>query len=390
MRRAWADATRSDEVRDAARGWGHAKAIDEATRSAIEAAYPASRVELHKAWKVFVFLLACVALGGIFAGAFQSFGDLKAPVTAYAIVLLIATDVIRGSRISGSGADAATSFLGVSFLLGAMALFLDKARVDPAGMLEILLAAATIVGGLAAWRWGFPFYAAAAAVATFILLGRMAWARTAWVVAAILLLILTWRLRDRPSIAPPHRRSLESLFAVSAAALYAAINLFSVDERWIERIRFPGLRSSLQVPPVSPGVRFAAIAATALFPIVFFAWGVRARRRLLLIIGLVAAALSAATWRYYVPIGPRWFWLTACGAVLIGAALWAHRRLRDSPGGAWRGFTAAPLYTGPDEGISPIGALGAHVLSTAPAEPERTGFTGGGGSYGGGGATGGY
>jgi uncharacterized membrane protein YgcG len=53
-------------------------------------------------------------------------------------------------------------------------------------------------------------------------------------------------------------------------------------------------------------------------------------------------------------------------------------------------LTAAPLYTGPDEGISPIGALGAHVLSTAPAEPERSGFTGGGGSYGGGGATGNY
>jgi MFS family permease len=387
MKRAWADATRAEEVRQAARGWKHAKAIDEPALRAIEAAYPSSRVELHKAWKVFVFLLACVALGGIFAGAFQSFGDLKAPVTTYAVVLLIATEVIRGSRISGSGADAATSFLGVSFLLGAVALFLDKAQVGPQGMLEILLAAATVVGALAAWRWGFPFYAAAGGIAAYILLGRIAWARTAWLVVAILAIALTWRLRDRPSFAPPHRRSLESVFAVSAAALYAAINLFSVDQRGIERIRFPWLRSTPEMPPVSPGIRFIAIAATALFPVVFFAWGVRARRRLLIVIGLVAAALSAATWRYYVPIGPRWSWLTACGAVLIGAALWAHRRLRDSPHGAWRGLTAAPLYTGPDEGISPLGALGAQVVTPSHPEPDRSGFTGGGGSYGGGGAT---
>ena len=387
MRRAWADATRADEVREAARGWKHAKAIDEPTLNAIEAAYPASRVELHKAWKVFVFLLACVALGGIFAGAFQSFGDIKIPVTIYAVLLLIATEVIRGTRMSDSGADAATSFLGVSFLLGAVGVNLDTATLGPNELLTILLAAATAVGALAAWRWGFPFYAAAGAVAAYILLGRMDWARTAWLVIAVLLMALTWRRRDRVSLAPPHRTSLASFFAVSAAAAYTAINLYSVDERFIERIRFPWLRSNLELPPVLPAIRLVAIAATALFPVVFLVWGVRTRRRLLLVIGLVAAALSAATWRYYVPIGPRWLWLTACGAVLIGAALWTHRRLRDSPGGAWRGLTAAPLYTGPDEGISPLGALGAQIVTPSHPQPERSGFTGGGGSYGGGGAT---
>ena len=124
----------------------------------------------------------------------------------------------------------------------------------------------------------------------------------------------------------------------------------------------------------------------------FLLWGFRSRRRLLHRDRLVSAVLSAATFRHYVPIGPRWAWLTVCGAVLIAAALWAHRRLRDAAGGAWRGLTASPLYSADDAGISPLGALGAHIAGPpAPApEPERPGFTGGGGEFGGGGASGQY
>lgn len=389
MRRAWADAARADEVRHAARGWAHARAIDEKTRTAIEAAYPSSRIELHKAWTVFIFLLTCVALGGIFAGAFQSFREFQAPVTVYAILLLIATEILRGSRIAGSGADAATSFLGVSFLLFAIGISLDKVQVGSEPMLTLLLAASAVIGALAAWRWGYPFYAAAGAVAGYVLLGRGALARASWLVVAALVMGLTWKLRDRASIAPPHRRSLAAVFVVSAAAAYTALNLFSLNMRVIERIRLPSLRWGIEGMPVTSWLRFVSIAATAIFPFLFLAWGIRARRRLLIAIGLAAAALSVATWRYYAPIGPRWAYLTACGAIMIGVALWANRRLRDAPGGVWRGLTASPLYSVDDGGISPLGALGARLAATAP-EPERPGFTGGGGEFGGGGASGNY
>jgi peptidoglycan/LPS O-acetylase OafA/YrhL len=123
----------------------------------------------------------------------------------------------------------------------------------------------------------------------------------------------------------------------------------------------------------------------------FLAWGVRARRALFLGIGLASTALSAATLRQYFPIGPRWAFLTVCGAILVGAALWIHRRLRSSPGGVWRGLTAAPLYSGGEGGVSPLAALGAHLAGPAsPPPPESGGLTTGGGSYGGGGASGGY
>jgi hypothetical protein len=388
MKRAWADAARVDEVRDAARGWAHAKAIAPPTLSAIEAAYPETRITLHPAWRVLIFLLGIVAIGAFFGGVFLTLGPIQHfewPALICALVLAVVTEPLRGSRLSGTGADAATSFQSLVFFVVAAALFLD-ARGD-AG-LTILLAISTAAAGLAAWRWGFWFYALCAAVCGYVLLGRMPFARPAWIVVSVLVMPLTYRRLDRASIAPPHRRSLAAVFAASAAALYTAVNLFALDFRFIERIRFPSLHTHGE-PILSPGpIRLVAALATAAFPVIFLLWGVRARRRLLLGIGLLSAVLSASTFRYDFPIGPRWAWLTACGVVLIGAALWTNRRLRNAAGGAWRGLTQAPLYTIETAGISPLGALGAHVAVPTAPEPERAGFTGGGGSFGGGGASG--
>ena len=391
MKRAWADAARVEEVRDAARGWAHAKAIAPPTLQAIESAYPETRLALHPAWRVLIFLLGNMAIGAFFGGVFMSLGGIRHfewPALICALVLAVATERLRGSRLSGTGADAATSFQSLVFLVVAAALFLEV-RGD-AG-LTILLAVSTAAAGLAAWRWGFWFYALCATVCAYILLGRMPFARPAWIAVSILAMALVYRRLDGTSIAPPHRRSLAAVFAASAAALYTAVNLFALDFRFIERIRLPSLQTHGLVIPAPGIIRLVSALATAAFPVVFLLWGIRARRRLLLGIGLVSAILSASTFRYYFPVGPRWAWLTACGAVLVAGAMWANRRLRNSRGGAWRGLTAAPLYSVETEGISPLGAiLGAHAATPASPEPERTGFTGGGGSYGGGGASGQY
>jgi len=389
VKRAWAEAARAEQVRAAARGWEHAKAIDTGTLSAIEAAYPETRMTLHPAWRVLIFLLGSVTVGALFAGIFHSTGafeDFRWPAAVSAAALIVATEILRGSRLSGTGADAATSFQALVFLLIAVALFLT---VGSESSLTLLIAIACAAAGLAAWRWGFWFYALAAAVSAFVLVGRMPWARPAWMVLAVMLLVLIYPRLDRASIAPPHRRSLAAIFVVSAAALYTAVNLYAYDRWFIEMIRVPGLRGIAEVPLPTP-LRAAAALATAAFPVFFLAWGLRSRRRLLIAIGLVSAVLTAATFRHYVPIGPRWAWLTACGVVLIASALWAHRRLRDAAGGTWRGLTASPLYSADDAGISPLGALGAHIAGPAAPEPERPGFTGGGGEFGGGGASGQY
>jgi uncharacterized membrane protein YgcG len=332
-----------------------------------------------------------MAIGAFFGGVFMSLGGIRHfdwPALICALVLAVATERLRGSRISGTGADAATSFQALVFFVLAAALFLEV-RGD-AG-LTILLAVSTAAAGLAAWRWGFWFYALCAAVCGYVLLGRMPLARAAWIVAPVLVMALAYRRLESASIAPPHRRSLAAVFAASAAALYTAVNSFALDFRFIERIRLPSLHThGVPIPP--PGaIRFAAALATAAFPVAFLLWGIRDRRRLFLGIGIASAILSASTFRYYFPIGPRWAWLTACGAVLVAGAMWANRRLRNSAGGAWRGLTAAPLYAVETEGISPLGAIvGAHAATPASPEPGRSGFTGGGGSYGGGGASGQY
>ena len=138
-------------------------------------------------------------------------------------------------------------------------------------------------------------------------------------------------------------------------------------------------------------IRLLSGVATAVVPAVFLAWGIRARRTLLLAVGLAAAALSAVTLRYYVHVAPLWVILSACGAILVGTALAIQRALRQRPDGEWRGLTAAPLYER-EHGISPLAAIAAHAVGGAHVStPEEQGrLETGGGGYGGGGASGTY
>lgn len=390
MSRDWAEAARSEEVRDAARGWRSAGAIDDATLSAIEAAYPERGVALHRAWKVLTFLLSSVAILALAFALARPIDELYVESALFTVALAVATEKLRASRLSGTGADAATAFWAVGSLLFAVGYsLLQNFKLRETDALTFLLAAACAVGALAAWRWGFSFFAAAAAAAFYLFLGRMLLARPAWIAVSILVMALSERRLDSASLAPPHRRGLVGVFAVSAAALSAAVNLYSLDHRFIEMIR---LLSTGPGPfaPQPPAARLLAALATAALPAVLLARGIRARRTLLLSSGLAAAALSVATWRVYAPIGPRWAFLTVCGAVLIASALWIHRRLRNAPGGAWRGLTAAPLSGGAEEGVSPPAALAAALVPGEPPEPERGPLSTGGGTFGGGGASGQY
>ena len=56
--------------------------------------------------------------------------------------------------------------------------------------------------------------------------------------------------------------------------------------------------------------------------------------------------------------------LESPGGTVHGYGLAASQlaRLRDATGGTWRRLTASPLYAVDDAGISPLGALGAHLV----------------------------
>ena len=288
MKGAWVETSRAEQVREAAKGWKQSGAIDGATHSKIEADYPDSRMHLHRAWRVLVFVVATVAILALFWAFFGRTRGLLASGLISAAALALATELLRSGRLSGTGADAATSFWALVFLLfGVQTFFSDTLNLASEDALTAGLATAAGAGALAAWRWGFWFEAGIGAAALYLLLGRWVGGRAAWIAVGALAMVLAYRRLDRASLSPAHRRGLAAVFVVSAAALYAAINLYSYDEQLVEKIHLPFF--SGRQPAVSPAAIFRPLCAlaTAALPALWLAWGIRARRRLLLAIGIV-------------------------------------------------------------------------------------------------------
>jgi hypothetical protein len=383
MRSAWVEAERAAEVRSAARDWKQAGAIDEATLAAIEAEYPYSRLELARAWKVLVFVLVSVAIVGVQIGVFGFDSKGSGRFLVYAAVLAGATELLRRSRLSSTGSDAATSFWAVVFLIVGSGVLLD------AGTSREALTATTAVAGVAwaaaSWRWGFALYGAFAAFAGFLWLARLLpLYRLGWAVAGAALCALSVRLAERPRLSPSRRRAFKGVFVVSVLALYGAINLYSYDERIVEVVAGWSVGERLWEPETSVRVAFAV--ATGVVPILFVLWGVRARRRLVLDTGALLAALSFLTLYHYVRFGS--LPIIAFGLALIGLALWLNRRLTRAPGQEIRGFTASPLLSAESEAAGPAAALVAAAAAPISMPHSERDFSPGGGRFGGGGASG--
>jgi hypothetical protein len=383
MRRAWVDAERSAEIRDTAQDWKKAGAIDAGTLTAIEAEFPTARVELAEAWKVLVFVLVSVAVIGIQVGVFGFDPKGSRSFFVFAVILAAATEILRGSRLSGTGSDAATSFWAGVMLIIAYGILLDAGK-SPASLTATIALAAGVWAG-ACVRWGFSLYGAFAAVAGFLVLARFPFGRIAWGIVGAALCVITARLSARPGFGLSRRRAFAGVFVVSALALYAAVNLYTFDHRAIEILGDGPRRWGPWAAPAD--ARLASTVATAVIPVVFVVWGLRARRRLVLDTGAVLAALSVLTLEYYVRFGS--VEITVFGLALIGLALWLNRRLTRASGEELRGFTASPLLSAESEALSPVAALAA--AATVPVSPhpaDDADFSAGGGKYGGGGASG--
>jgi hypothetical protein len=382
MKRAWADQARAEEVREAARGWKEAEAIDGATLAAIETAYPGPKIDIATGWKVLVFILVTVAIVAIFMGVFSVGGkNVGARFFGYGVILAAATELLRGSKLAGTGADAATSFWGVFNLLVGFGELLEPIGWDSRVVNAVLLFGC-LAFAAASWRWGFGIYGAFATVCFFGLLARVPSGRLLWFVVGGLLAAGATRLIDREGLAPPYRRAFAGVFAVSAMALYAACNVYSFDRHLVELLR------DSSPAAVAGGARILFVMATALVPVLLVIWGLLSRRRLILDTGAVLAAASILTLHHYARFGA--LWIAGFGLALIGAALWLNRLLRRAPAGEKGGFTASALYTIESAGIGPAAAIVAAGSSLSPPAQDRGEFTGGGGQYGGGGASGNF
>ena len=391
MKKSWEAESRREEVREAASGWKEAGAIDATTLAVIEDEYPVSGRRLAAVWRVLVFVLVSVAVHALFWGVFTYVAKetLGPGCMAYGALLAVAAEALRSSRLQGTGAPAAAAFWAVLYLSIGLAVFLmQNLHLADEPALTFACALAAVAFAAACARWGYSAHGVLAAVALFLFLARFPEGRLLWIVAGVLVLVAAARRLDRPVSAPPHRRALEGILAAGAMALYAAVNLSSLDQGLIESLR----EHSSRAPSPSAAARLASAAATALVPVLFFVWGLKSRRRTLLGLGALFAVLSLVTLRHYARLEPLWAFLAGSGVALILVALVLNRRLRRSPGGERSGYTASPLF-------SEIGTAGlstaAAVVGFAPgvppaAEPRPGDYSPGGGRFGGGGASGSF
>jgi len=390
MKGEWVAAERIEEVRAAARGWKRAGTIGEGAFEEILRRYPEVRTLPAPLWRVLTFVLGSFVLLAVF-GAFvlsarPNVSGAWVLCAVFGTAFLAVAEVqARTPPLALRGGVEAAGFWGIAILIGGLFLLLEESLHvgEPAGPNLVLLGAAALFA-LGAWRWGNAAFAGFAAGALFVLLARAPHGRLLWVVAGVALSAFAERFADRPSWAPSHRVCARGLVVCGIAAVYAAVNCWSLDHRVIEELG--GRSRALPESGPGEGAWVVAILATALVPVAVFLRGVVRRRTLLVDTGLVLAALSLVTLREYVHVASLGVVLAAAGALLVGGALAVNRWLRRGAGGERGGFTADALFT--DEtafrAVELVPVLAAHA--PAAKAPEEPGFSGGGGGFGGGGA----
>lgn len=394
MRAEAAEADRRLEVREAARGWERAGAIDEATRKAVDAAYPDGRSRLGPVFRVLVFGFTVVAVNAMLGLFFlvMASGLEKAGwflLLLFGLFLAAATEYQMGPlRRSQGGIESATAFLAVGYLMGGLAWLLLEGWHGGNPPITLLLILLALVLGAAAYRWGYWVFAAAAALVLFNLMARTGFGRVLWALVPLALAPVLLAAANSEGLVPAHRRCCQAMAVVALVCLYLSVHLSSWDWRLLENMA--GGRHLSEVGEASP-LRSLFALATALVPIAILGWGIAARGRLLINLGLVGLLASIVTLRLYVHVAPLWAALLMGGAGAIGLALALRRVLDSGPGHERRGFTAELLFADPERRSALEVAAG--VVSLSPAarpvdQAVQPGFQGGGGRSGGGGATG--
>ena len=384
MRPEAARADRFKAVRDAARGWRRAGAIDEPTLLAVETTYPDDRRRLGPALRALSFLFTTIGLLALAGFMAMSMGgsdrDGWIVFLAYGLVLVVLTEWQLGPlQRSEGGTEAATSLVGIGSVLAGSVWLLDRAGVQGRTWETVAWACALVLFAAAAARWGMEAYPVAAAVCLFGLLSRLGSPRLLFVLTALPLLAAALAGEVSPRLAPSHRRGAVGVQAVAVTALYAAVHLGAWDARLFER-------TDVQPQALRP----LFVVATAVLPLVLIVAGVAMRRRALLAFGVLTLVASLVTVRFYVHVAPLWVVLLLGGIVAAGLALLLERWLRQGAERQRGGFTADPLFDDERRLRAVEIAVAAAQAGPAARRPAAPQFEAGGGKFGGGGATGSY
>lgn len=391
MRADAAEADRRREVREAARGWRRAGAIDEAALAAIAGAYPDDRVRLGPAFRALAFIFTVLALNALFffvVAVFEPGADVGGGVAiTFGLLLVILTDVQIGSlKRDEGGTETATALVGLGYMVVGAAVVMSEAGVRERTLFPACFALGSAAFASAAWRWGTWVCAVLAGMFFFLLLAQSRGGRLLWIGAALAMMVPLLRAAESARRPPAHRRSARALLVIAVVALYYALHLGSWDKGSVEVLGGVPARDGS-----GSTLRPAAIAGTALIPLAALAFGILTRRRLFLDLGLALGIVSLVTLRFYVHLAPLWAVLTFGGVAAIAVALGARRFLASGHEGERGGLTAEPLFEDVSRRaeLEAAAALAAAPGARPPAPDDRT-LAPGGGRFGGGGATGEY
>ncbi len=382
---------RTAEVRAAADGWRRAGAIDGPTHDAIRRAYPDPCVTPSAVWRVLTAVMVTIvvlcAFGAVAVTTRPREPGFTVLLWLFGAACVVATEYMEASpRLARSGVAGAASSCGIVLFLAGLGLFLHVVlAIGGDAAFDALLLASALTWAAGAWRWGSPLFAGLSAASLFVLLARLPFGRVVWVIVGSALVGLATPRLDDGALAPSHRRAATVVLLVGIAAVYVALNVYSLDQGALESLR----RFAPQRVPSTAAFAVAAVA-TAVLPVVILVWAWRSRRTVLFGAGIVLLALSLATLRYYVHVAPLWTVLSVSGTALIALALAGERALRRAPGGERAGFTLDALYSDERQRqllqvIAVVGTLTPGPV--APASAEK-GFAPGDGASGGGGASG--
>jgi hypothetical protein len=373
--------------------------IDDAALAAVEARYPDDRVRVGPVFRVLLFLFTLIAGNAGFGMVSvlvtsASRGSTDAGFLAVLSVLAggafaVLTEIQIGKlRRRQGGTEAATSFLAVGFLIGAVVWWvLWPSTLNFRNVLPGLCVTAAVLAA-AAWRWGYPLYAGAATATLLLALACLPFGRLLCIVLPLAAAPLLLKLSAAPRLPPAHRSSWTAVLLVSLAGLYAAVHIGCWEGQLIEDV---GKLTLLPSAPRGDALWCLSVAATALVPIVLLAFGLRGRRYPLLLLGAGTTVASLVTLRWYIHVAPLWVVLTLSGAALATVVLVLRRYLESGPNGERHGYTAAPLFQ--DAARQRLFEAGAAIVTMTPAArnlPDEPKFQGGGGQFGGGGASGEY
>ena len=387
MRADAALADRRKEVRDAAQGWRRAHAIDDATLAAIEAAYPDDRIRLRPVFRILAFIFTVIAVSAVL-GLFVLFAPRSSGwlwVLLLGVCLTVLTEFLVGVRKrSQGGIEEATAVMGVIFLIGGVIWCLDTFEASARTEDLVTRGLAVVLFAAAAALWGFWVAGAISAVSFFYLLTQASFGHSLWIVCALILIPILTIEGDSSRLAPAHRRSCQAALIVSLVALYLSVNVALWDKGLL------GWRYWTLYGSRDSFLRLTLVVATGVIPLVILLFGIKSRRRIFLILGLVFGIASLVTLRFYFQLAPLWVILTVAGSVAIALGLALRRFLDSGPAKERAGFTAEPLFEditqqSPLEVAATVVALSPEARAL-PAETDK--FTGGGGSFGGGGASG--